>query len=147
MFIRINNISIALLLSVFVAACAGTGTKNYSDFANELSEPGVEKVYVYRSKQKVAKLNLFEMKLNDTVVGDIGQGEVLSALMMDGSNRLEILAKSPIPGLGLKSDPVVFDRKAGSNMYFVVDIKEGFFTNELRVFGVTRSGFEANLGD
>ncbi|MDG1003989.1 MAG: hypothetical protein P8N58_03845 [Emcibacteraceae bacterium] len=147
MFIRFSNVSIALLLSILVTACAGTGTKNYADLAIELAEPGSEKVYVYRSKQKIAALNLFEMKLNDMVVGDIGQGEVLSALMVDGSNRLDILVKSPIPGLGLKSDPIVFDRQTGSSMYFLVDIKEGFFTNELRVFGVTKAGFEANLGD
>ena len=135
------------LLSLSLAACSGTGRKDYASVQSEINATDTEKVYVYRTKQMMAKFNLMEVKLNDEVVGDIGQGEVASALISDGNNRLDIKVKSPIPGLGLAADPIVFERQAGQSMYFLVNVKEGFFTNELLVLEVTKSGLESQLGD
>ena len=43
------------LLSLSLAACSGTGRKDYASVQSEINATDTEKVYVYRTKQMMAK--------------------------------------------------------------------------------------------
>lgn len=134
------------LLSLSLAACSGTGRKDYTSVMDEIQQTEESKLYVYRVKQRIAAGGLLQLKLNDEFFGEIGIGEVASVPIIKERNRLEVAFKKFL-GLGLEAEPIDFARERGKSRYYVVDVKEGFFTNDLRVTEVTKNGLKTSLGD
>ncbi len=134
------------LLFIFLAGCAGTGMKSSGLVFSQIDElRGTNTVFVSRDTGYTGSAALISVKLNGAEVGDLGDGEVISALGKSGSNVIEV-GFSGIASLGMSMEKTqTFNLRAEEGGFFIINMKSGLLTNELQLLEVSESTFKNSL--
>lgn len=134
----------SLLLVVFVGACSGTGTTNYSALMSMIDNSSDGSVFVLRDTGFSGGGALMNVSLNGRNIGQIGNGETTMGVSNRGNNYLEV-SFAGISGMGINSVPISFVRSGNENNYFVVKLSSGALQNRLQVFELTEDSFKASF--
>ena len=130
---------ILLLLSlVILASCSGTGTKT-SLLYNEVNTEKT-KIFIKRSTGFAGVAALIKVKLNDTILGDLGENEAFTAIPKVGFNTLR--ASFTMLASIASSDGVnSFEIKEGENLFFVIKQDMGVLSSKLKIYNVDKTNF------
>ena len=133
---------ILLLLSlVILASCSGTGTKT-SLLYNEVNTEET-KIFIKRSTGLAGVAVLIKVKLNDTILGELGENEAFTAIPKVGFNTLR--ASFTIKSFLAASHGVnSFEIKEGENLFFVIKQDMGVIRNKLKIYNVDKTNFFMN---
>ncbi len=133
---------------IFVAlfalnACSGTGTKDYSYVAPEISSEEKGKVFVLRESGVVGSAALVEVSVNGNSVGQLGNGEMLIADAIEGTNYMQV----KLGGLGLFMDAPTaeFSNDGNKNHYYVIGLSVGLLKNELTLVETTENSWKTQF--
>ena len=133
-------IIISLLL---LYGCAGTGTKSYSDVAHSIDED-VKKVFIYRDDGFVGSALLMQVRLNGTEIAKLGIGEMVVGDGAVGTNTLEVEIGG-LGGIGMNTPTVTFDLVDDQNRYFILNIKQKFFSVKIQIMETLKSAWQAQV--
>ena len=134
----------SLLLVVFVGACTGTGTTNYSAVMSLIDNSSDGSVFVLRDTGFSGGGALMNVSLNGRSIGQIGNGETTVGVSNRGNNYLEVRFTG-MSGIGINSAPIRFVRSGSSKNYFIVKLTSGALQNRLQIFEVTEESFKASF--
>ena len=130
---------ILLLLSlVILASCSGTGTKT-SLLYNEVNSEET-KIFIKRSTGFAGVAALIKVKLNDAILGDLGENEAFTAIPKVGVNTLR--ASFTMLASIASSDGVnSFEIEEGENLFFVIKQDMGVLSSKLKIYNVDKTNF------
>ena len=136
-----NYFFIAFLL--FVTACAGTGTKNYSSVSYEApSDQAV--LFVGRKSRYVGSAALPKILLDGRVIAKLGIGEMERVNISAGSHKIQTKIGN-IFQAGIGADASAFVAEKGKKYFFIIDFDQGFFTSKWKLTETTENGFQGAL--
>ena len=137
---KLYLIIISLLL---LYGCAGTGTKSYSDVAHSIDE-GIKKVFIYRDDGYVGSAVLMQVRLNGTEIAKLGVGEMVVGDGIVGMNTLEAKLGG-LCSIGTNTPTVTFDLVDDQNRYFILNIKQKFFSVKIQIMETLKSAWQAQV--
>ena len=136
-----NYFFIAFLL--FVTACTGTGTKNYSSVSYEApSDQAV--LFVGRKSRYIASGTLPKILLDGQEIAKLGIGEMERVNISAGSHKLQTKIGN-ILQIGIGSDSAAFIAEEGKKYFFIIDFDQGFFSAKWKLTETTENGFQGSL--
>ena len=132
---------IAVLL--FVTACAGTGTKNYSSISYETpSDQAV--LFVGRKSRYIASGTLPKILLDGQEIAKLGIGEMERVNISAGSHKLQTKIGNLLQA-GIGGDASAFIAEKGKKYFFIIDFDQGFFSGKWKITETTENGFQGSL--
>ena len=136
-----NYFFIALLL--FLTACAGTGTKNYSSVSYEApSDQAV--LFVGRKNRFMAGGALPKILLDGQEIAKLGIGEMERVNISAGSHKVQTKIGN-IFQAGIGSDASAFIAEKGKKYFYIIDFDQGFFSSKWKLTETTENGFQGAL--
>ena len=140
MKVRSLKIWLSVSLLFLLGNCAGTGTKNISTIS---IDEKIDKVGIYFSRPSAYYGGgvLGSITVNGEKVGDIGDGEYIRHIINPGS----FSAKIETGGLALgaiSADSVAGTGKNGDKFFYIIHIKQGFFSSDWKLTETTNLVFK-----
>jgi S1-C subfamily serine protease len=122
---KIWGIFSLILVSLFLVACSGTGTRSIATIAPTIEQSRQGKVFVLRKGGFVGAGALISVSLNYLGIGKLGLGEILTGSAKLGQNILQVEHTSPRLRSVVASVKTPFQVKNKENSYFVVKFECG----------------------
>ena len=140
--IKIQNLKIwfSIFLLFLISNCAGTGTKNISTIS---IDEKIDKVGIYFSRPSayVGGAVLGSVTVNGEKVGDIGDGEYIRHIINPGNFSAKIETGGIALG-AISADSVAGTGKNGDKFFYIIYIKQGFFSSDWKLTETTNLGFK-----
>ena len=136
---KARYILIVLFLTSLLAACAGTGTKNFSALNLEASADDAV-IFIVRKKKFQASLGLVKVKVDGREVAKLGIGEMERVTISPGNHKVSVSAGDVLQ-IGMGSDTTAFIAEKGNSYYFIADYHQGFWNAKWTITPTTKSGF------
>ena len=125
-----SKLFVSLTMTLFLVACSGTGTRDFSEVSPLIAQAGKGKVFVHRDTGLQGVAIRIHVNLNGKLIGKIADGEVIVGSAKQGANRLE--AKFPgISGVGVNTATANFNNTSGANKFYVIKLEWKIVTSEL----------------
>ena len=129
-------------LMLFLAACAGTGTKDITSISfTKPTAVGESNLFFYRESKYVAGGQLIKVLVNGQEIGKLGNGEFEKFKVKAGQTSIKA-GLSNILALGMTTDSYSFTAKSGENYYFLLSYNQKFFTGGWKITETSERGFK-----
>ena len=128
-----------IITAVLVAGCTGTGSSNKAQFYPLADSPKTA-VLVVRNTGYAGSAALVEVKVDGVIVGTLGEDEAISQEIQAGSHTISVRFKG-LGGVGLNNVAKAFEVETGDKAYYSIELETGFFTNKLKLIGLTKDSF------
>jgi len=129
-------------LMLFLAACAGTGTKDITSISFKKAGNSEANVFFYREKSFAGSAGLVKVLVNGQEIGKLGIGEFEKFKVKPGQTSIKA-AKGDVLQLGATEDAYSFAAEAGKSYYFILSFKQGLFTAGWKVMETSERGFKS----
>lgn len=130
-------------LFFFLAACAGTGTKDISSLSFKTSTDKAG-LFFYRKNVYLASAGLIKVLVNGQEIGKIGVGEMEKFQTKPGSTSIKA-STGNLAALGATGDSYSFKAEAGKNYYFILTYDQKFFSGGWKINETTERGFKSAI--
>ena len=134
----------AIIALLFVSACSGSGSSNYSAVMSAVDNSGGGKVFVLRDTGFSGSGALMNVTLNGSGIGRIGNGETTVGTASNGTNYIEV-SFGGFAGMGINSAPASFQGSNDKNSYFIAKLTAGALQNRLQLFEVSEAAFKGSF--
>lgn len=136
----IKNFFCILLLSLFVFACSGTGSKNLPSINSQINK-SESTLYFFRPGAYVAGGVIPSIIVNGNEIGTLGNDEYLSADVNFGEFTVITKVKG-LNSIGMGSASRSGIAKPGKNFFYLVNLNQSFFSAKFDLIETTESGFK-----
>ncbi len=128
-----------IFAAFLIAGCTGTGSSNKAQFYSLADSPKTA-VLVVRNTGFAGSAALVEVKVDGIIVGTLGENEAISQEIQEGNHTISVRFKG-LGGVGLNDVAKVFKVETGDKAYYSIELETGFFTNKLKLIGLTKDSF------
>lgn len=130
---RIATAIACVTMSLVLAGCAGTATRSPDAVKQAAAAAQANDVFLYRQTGPFGAASLFQVHVNGTQIGTIGEGASLRVTLPEG--RSTIMVRPPaLAGIGTKPGTITLDQSGQGPRYFRIS---GPMEGLLRVFKLT----------
>tara|TARA_B110000503_G_C6975321_1_gene340908 strand:- start:155 stop:580 length:426 start_codon:yes stop_codon:yes gene_type:complete len=129
-----------LFLILFVTSCAGTGTKNFPNLNTGLDKSG-SNIYFFRPGAYVGGGIIPSIIVNGTEIGTLGNDEYLETFVKPGEFTIVSKVKG-LNSIGMETDSRSGIAKPGKNFFYIVSLKQKFFTGQFLLTETTENGLK-----
>ena len=126
------------LLIPILSSCAGTGTKTIPTIS---SSSGSTTLYFTRPSAYLAGAVLALVTVNGSEIGKLGNGEYIRHIINPGNFTIGIKG-SGLNALGMGGNSISGTGKDGSNHFYIITVKQSFFSAKFRINETTETGYE-----
>lgn len=118
----------ALIASLVLAACSGTGVKYDNKIAQEVTNETAT-IYIARKSAFVGSGVVLKVTVNGQEVGELGSGEILEAKAVSGANVIEVVGTglSGVGPFGYKDGRYEFAQVGVENRYVAIGLDHSIF--------------------
>ena len=138
-----SKIILFFILSIGLASCSGTGTKNYSSISYEASTDQAV-LFIGRKNRYVASAALPKVLLDGQEIAKLGVGEMERINISSGPHKIQTKIGS-ILQLGTGGDSTSFVAEKGKKYFFIIDYNQKLLSAEWNITETTENGFQGSL--